>query len=163
MHQGNFVWDFWNVSWYTSYRELCIAILIVRQAYRCSPTTHAQRQFRHDRQCVHELESLGKKKRITIWNERAILGAFVYQNGPERAELPEWTTGIDLYMWFWVLFLCTLLWQSGLELPQKMIKPRNMQFMYRKMDSTQWGGNLLTCYCQSYCCSAMTLHPALYR
>ena len=32
-------------------------------------------------------------------------GAFVYRNGPEWAELPEWTTGMDFYMWLLVLVM----------------------------------------------------------
>ena len=35
------------------------------------------------------------------------------------------------------MVLSTLLGQSGLEWPQKMISPRKMQFRYRKMDSVR--------------------------
>ena len=33
----------------------------------------------------------------TVW-WYILLGAFVYRNGPECTELPEWTTGMDFYM-----------------------------------------------------------------
>ena len=75
------------------------------------------------------------KTQLIVWD-----GAFVYQNGPNyRNGPPEWTLicGFEY-------FLSTLLGQSGLELPQKVIKPKNMQFMYRKMDSAQWGTWQLT-------------------
>ena len=48
---------------------------------------------------------------------------------PEWVEGLEWTTGIDCCFDY---FLCSLLGQSGLELPQKEISPRNMQFRYQK-------------------------------
>ena len=37
-------------------------------------------------------------------------GAFVYRNGPEWTELPEWTTGMDFYMWF---FTCNAYHMHG--------------------------------------------------
>ena len=46
-----------------------------------------------------------------------------YRNG-----LPEWTLICAIEY-----FLCVLLGQSGLELPQKAISPRNIQFMYPKI------------------------------
>ena len=79
---------------------------------------------------------MGKQFEILYicYHVKKYVGAFVYRNGPNyRNGLPEWTLicGFEY-------FLCTLLGQSGLELPQKVIKPRNMQFMYQKMDSAQW-------------------------
>ena len=50
------------------------------------------------------------------------------RNGPNyRNILPEWTLicGFEI-------FLCAQIGESGLELPQKVISPRNMQFRYRK-------------------------------
>ena len=35
---------------------------------------------------------------ICVSNKSAEPGTFVYQNGPEWGELPEWTTGMDLNM-----------------------------------------------------------------
>ena len=52
-------------------RSICRGVPIEARPYEYSmsfpddlirDTAHAQRQFRHDRQCVHELESLGTKK-----------------------------------------------------------------------------------------------------
>ena len=63
-----------------------------------------------------------------VSNNNQTFGPFVYRNGPEWAELPEWTL-IDAHEYF----LCILLGQSGKELPQKAIILRNMQFMYPKI------------------------------
>ena len=51
------------------------------------------------------------------------------RNGPNyRKGLPEWTLICAI-----AYFLCALLGQSGLELPQKAISPRNIQFRYPKI------------------------------
>ena len=36
------------------------------------------------------------------------INAFFYQNGPDRACLLEWTTGMDIYVRHWVLFILFL-------------------------------------------------------
>ena len=51
------------------------------------------------------------------------------RNGPNyRNGLPDWTLICAIEY-----FLCILLGQSGLELPQKLIGPRNMKVRYPKI------------------------------
>ena len=42
---------------------------------------------------------------ISRFAQPRINGAFLYRNGPEWAWLPEWTTGMDIYMCPGVIFI----------------------------------------------------------
>ena len=53
-------------------------------------------------------------------------GASVYRNGPEWAELSEWTLISALEY-----DLCILVGQSGQGLPQKVICPRNIIYQLK--------------------------------
>ena len=69
-----------------------------------------------------------------------------YRNGPSYTRYKKlYLTSVivkqlTLAIYGFKYFLCSLLGQSSLELPQKVISPRNMQFMYRKMDRIPWDG-----------------------
>ena len=62
-----------------------------------------------------------------LWLVVFFLGVFVYWNGPEWTELPEWT-----FICGFECLQCVLCAQNDLQEPQRVENASSMHFGYRK-------------------------------